>query len=804
MQKLFLLFFFSLLFFGSYAQSISGKVQESDGKPMPFVNVLLLHNKDSTLAKGAVSNEDGAYLMENIHPGTYLVAATMVGYTRAYSQPLTVKEGQGELKMALLTLQYDTRQLKEVSVVTTRQFVEQEIDRTVVNVANSIIASGSTALEVLEKAPGVTVDRQNDGIALRGKDGVIVMIDGKQTYLAMADVVALLRSTPSDNIDKIELITNPSSKYDAAGNSGIINIRMKKNNNLGTNGSLSLAGGSGRFDRERGSLQLNHRAKKLNLFGNYSANRGGNYWSLITDQDRLEGEERTVIYQDTYLRFRDQAQNAKAGMDYSFRKNTTIGLVWTGFWSNHQERGPATSLFSREVGGPAYLQAATDKTFSVVISNQVGNLNFAHTFGAKGGQLTADVDMGHFRRHFSNSLVTRATHTEGPADTYDGLLNEMPTTIDIRTFKTDYNRSLPGKWKMETGYKYSSVRTDNDLTLSMGPVGELQPDPLLSNHFQYTERVNAAYVSVSGKLGTKTEVLAGLRAEHTHSEGNSLTLKNVVERNYLNLFPSVFISRPLSNDHSLSLSYSRRIDRPNYESLNPARGYADPFLYSQGNAYLQPQYTQALEVKHSYKGKIFTSLGASYTNDLIFFVIQPVNSTTTERTPLNIGKSQVYNLTLSFPVKILDKWTLQATLLGFYSQFQYDYQSMRFNVQQASARLNGTSSIILGKGFSAELSGWLNTPRVNALIRSPWLGTLDAGIQKTINTRLKAKLSVQDIFHTNGFIGEIRTPGFQRSFRLAFDTRVAMLNLTYTFGNQQLKGMRQRKTGSEEEMQRTN
>jgi hypothetical protein len=388
--------------------------------------------------------------------------------------------------------------------------------------------------------------------------------------------------------------------------------------------------------------------------------------------------------------------------------------------------------------------------------------------------------------------------------TLDGLLNQMPTTIDIRTFKTDYNRSLAGSWKMEIGYKFSAVDTDNDLTLSSGPAGELQPDPLLSNHFKYTERINAAYASVSGKLDSKTELLVGLRAEHTYSVGNSITLNNVVERNYLNLFPSIFISRALSNTHQISVSYSRRIDRPNYEFLNPARSYADPFLYSQGNAYLQPQYTQALEFKHAYKSKLFTSLGASYTDDLIFYVLRPVDNITTERIPLNFGKSQVYNLTISFPIKLLDGWTLQTTLLGFYSQFQYNFQDIDFSPKQVSGRLNSTSSVILGKGWTAELSGWLNTPRINALTRSPWLGTLDAGIQKSINARLKAKLSVQDIFHTNGFIGMIDTPGFKRDFTLRFDTRVAMLNLTYTFGNQQLKGIRQRRTGSEEEMQRTN
>ena len=713
-------------------------------------------------------------------------------------------EGQSDVKAPLLVLADDTQELKEVTVVGTRPFIEQHVDRTVVNVSNSIIASGGTALEVLEKAPGVTVDRQNDGIALRGKDGVIVQIDGKQTYLAMADVVALLRSTPSDNIDKIELITNPSAKYDAAGNSGIINIRMKKNNNVGTNGSLSLAGGAGRHDRERASFQINHRTSKLNLFGNYGATRGGNYFELITDQDLIDGEERTISDQYTYLEFRQWGQNAKAGLDYTIGKNTTIGLIWTGFWNNHQEKGLANSYFRHQPAGPVYLQALTDKKLSSVFSNQVGNLNLQHTFGPKGGQLSTDVDLGHYQRDFSNALTTETVRADEPTPTLDGLFNQMPTTIDILTLKTDYNRSLSGSWNLEAGLKHSWVQTDNALTLSSGPVGALEPDPLLSNHFQYTERINAAYVSFSGKLDAKTELMLGLRAEQTASTGNSLTLDQVVKRNYVNLFPSLFISRPLSENHSLTFSYSRRIDRPSYESLNPARAYVDPYLYSQGNANLQPQYTQALEFKHGYKGEIFTSLGASFTNDMIFHFIQPVNNTTTERKPMNIGSSQVYNLTVSYPLTVLKGWTLQTTFLGYYSQFRYIYQDVPMNVQQISGRFNGTTAYVIGKGWTAELSGWINTLRVHAIVRSPWLGSVDAGLQKAIGSKLKAKLSLQDVFHTNGFIGEIDTPNYYRSFELAFDTRVLMLNLTYSFGNQQLKKMRQRKTGSEEEINRTN
>lgn len=790
--------------FGASGQSIKGRVQGDDGKPLPAVNVLLLSSVDSTLVKGAVSDTTGAYTIENIRSGVYLVSASMIGYRQAYSSPVTIPAQETSMEMAAFTLREDAQQLGEVVIVEKRPFVEQRIDRMVVNVANSIIASGSTALEVLEKAPGITVDRQNGSIQLRGKEGVIVQMNGKQTYLSMAELVTLLQTMTSDDIDQIELITNPSSKYDAAGNSGIINIVMKKNNNEGTNGSVSLGVGSGKYGRQRGSVQLNHRTKKLNVFGNYSGNHGGNYFHLKGNQSIDNGEQVNYTDQETYIRFFDRGQNAKAGLDYFINKNTTLGFVWTGFWNNNGEEGTAGSAFKKDDSEIIYLQAQTDKTISSVSANQVGNINFQHSFKGKGGEISADVDAGRYTRDYSNTLLTETISVENPGQPQTGLLIEMPTIIDIRTAKVDYSRSVFSKWKMEAGLKSSYVASDNDMTLSQGEAGDLVKDDSLSNHFQYTERVYAGYASFSGKIGEKTQVQAGLRVEHTHSVGNSLTLDQVVTRDYLNFFPSVFLSRALSQNHSLTLSYSYRIDRPNYQYLNPARSYVDPYIYSRGNPFLNPQYTHALELKHGYKEKIFTSIGASFVDDVVFYVIQPVDSIRTERTPDNFGKAQSYNLTVSFPIKVIKGWNIQVNMLGVYSQFEYTYLDVPTTVEQISGRLNASNTFVFGHGWTGELTGWVSTPGVYIIQESPWLGSVDVGIQKKIGSALSAKLSLQDVFHSNMYKAEINAPSYKTDFTLKFDTRIVMLNLIYTFGNQQLKGARQRRTGSEEEAQRAN
>ncbi|NIJ54423.1 outer membrane beta-barrel family protein [Dyadobacter arcticus] len=787
--------------------TLSGTIRDASEKPVPFVNVALLTDGDSSISKGTASDQQGFYTFDNVRAGRYLVRATAVGYQKVHSAVIDVS-GQ-PVTMPLLTLNELTGQLGQVEVRAKKPFVEQQLDRMVVNVANSIVGSGSTALEVLEKSPGVTVDYQNERLQLRGKEGVIVQIDGKQTYLSAQDVIAMLRGMSSDNIDKIELITNPSARYDAAGNSGIINIRLKKNAGIGTNATISAGAGSGRFDRERGSIQLNHRTLKFNLFGNYSINRGGNYWDfdLNRNQPDATGDEpgrRNLVSQFSRLSFRDLGQNAKAGLDFSPSKNTTIGVVWTGLWSKHSELGPAGASFRRAENTPVYLQTSTKKTYNTYSQNQIGNVNLQHAFGEKGGQLTADFDLGHFSREFANSLQTQTVINMGnEIGPVANLLITQPTEIDIRTAQLAYNRPLKDNWKLETGLKSASVKTDNVLELSSGTSGVLVPDPKLSNHFQYTERVNAGFVSVSGKW-RKTNLQVGLRTEHTHSEGKSLTLNQNIIKNYLKWFPSMFVSRPLSEQQTLTLSYSYRIDRPNYQNLNPARGYVDPYAYHQGNAYLRPQFTHAFEAKLGMKNGVFASIGANYTTDLMFFTIHAIEGNKSYVTTENLDHSSGYNATLSWPVTVVKGWQLQTNLMGYYNRFQYSYEGTVLNIENISGRLNGNNAFTLGKRWTAELNGWVSTPSVNGIWSSPWLGAMDFGLQRTVTSTLKLKLSVQDVFHSNRYRPRIDTPSSKQSGVLTFDTRVALLNITYSFGNQQVKAARQRRLSSDEESRRTN
>ncbi|HSJ68544.1 MAG TPA: outer membrane beta-barrel family protein, partial [Anditalea sp.] len=681
-------------------QNISGKILGPDSKPVVFANVLLLQPTDSALVKGTISDAEGIYRFDNVPEGNFLLSGYMMGYKRNYL-PIAIKKG--DIDAPLISLIEEVGILEEVVVETKRPLVEQDNYKTVVNVANSIIATGSTALEVLEKAPGVRVDRQNDGISLMGREQVIVQINGKQTYLSMSDVVALLRNMPSDNIDKIELVTNPTAKYDAEGNSGVINIVLQKNNNLGTNGSVSLTGGSGRYLRTNGSFQINHRTNKFNFFGNASALQNRFYWDFDLLRDQADGELRNIVTQLSYIRFLDKGQNAKAGVDYFLDDNTTIGIVWTGFGLNRFEDSPAHTAFRRSHESPVYFQQLTQKELSVQSQNHVANLNIQHNFKSHGAVLNVDFDLGFFRRQFTNDLITSTLIPHG-VEGLEALFTAMPTLIDIKTFKFDYSREVFGSWKMETGYKISNVQSDNNMSLRRGDIENVQLDPELSNHFRYLERINALYVSFNGKLFLETDLQLGLRAEHTYSLGESLNLGQRVPRDYLNLFPTVFISRKIMSNQTLGFSYGYRIDRPNYQSLNPGRSYLDPYAFSRGNPYLNPQYTHALELKHSFDSKIFTSIGANYISDYMIPILQPVDERSAERVMENFGTAQFYNANMSFPVTIHENWNLQANILGAYRRFQFIFLGNPLSTEQISGRFNGVNTFTLGKGWSAEMT----------------------------------------------------------------------------------------------------
>lgn len=806
-MKFFINLTVALLLSGSFALAqtpatkgkVSGAILDEKSQPFPFVNVLLLKAKDSTLAKGLAADENGKFLFDEVDSGEYLTLISMVGYQKSYSKKFSVFDKS--VNLPSFTLQPESQALNEVTVTAKKPFIEQEIDRTIINVENSIVSAGATALEVLERSPGVTVDQQNDRLQLRGKDGVIVQIDGKQTYLTQAELVNLLRNTPSDNIEKIELITNPSAKYDAAGNSGIINIKFKKNKNFGTNGNFSIGGGiaSPGYGRGNGSLALNNRKGKVSLFGTASGFEGEGFnRQVIYRAIPYEGKT-TTFNMDSKSDWRSRNYNYRVGMDYFATDKTTIGVLFSGFYNAW--KNPIRATDAEILNDDLSLQQTyhTDMTANNHMNNISANVNLKHQFNDKGKELTFDVDYVQYDSKGYNFLDTRYFNPNGtPTGETDIVRNNMPALINIGVAKLDYMQPI-GKGKFEAGLKSSYVKSDNNMIFeTFGDVWQL--DPSRTNQFKYTENINAGYANYNGQFNSKTKFQLGLRAEHTHAIGNSVTLNSIRDRNYLNIFPSVFVSRNLDSSNVLNLSYSYRIDRPNYQSLNPFEYYLDPYTFQKGNPNLRPQYTHSFQLVHVYKSFLNTTLAYSRVKDMIADEVPMLvpEKNQTYVTSENLDNQNYLSLTISAPIPVKKWWNIQTNVTAAYNHYQTFYRNAPFDMKIFTYNAFVNNTFTLPKNWTAELSGWYNSPAIYGLLSSKSQGAISLGLQKSLmDKKATIRLSVQDPFWTNKFRGTTKFEDIDLRVKSTWPSRQARITFTYRFGNQNVK-TRQRNTGSDD------
>ncbi|MBK7409839.1 MAG: outer membrane beta-barrel protein [Saprospirales bacterium] len=480
--------------------SLTGIVIEDSGQPAEFATVMLYRQGDSSLVKGDFTNEQGSFLFESLEPNTYFLQVTMVGFTDMVVPDIQMNATTPTIDLGTLRMGENVQQLSEVIVTAKKPFVERQADKLIVNVENSSVAVGNTALEVLRQAPGVTIDN-NDNISLRGRQGVIVMIDNKQTYLSMAEVANLLKNMPSESIETIEIITQPSARYDAAGNAGIINIRIKKNKNMGFNGSATLGAGAGLvwfdhlYEKTNGNLNLNYRQGKFNLFGNYSNrhNDGRNDLNL----------DRTVIFQDTTTYFDQHSQmvntnnshSFKVGLDYSLTDRQTLGIQANGqFNKEAMSMNNQSDIFlNGSPNGGILVENVRPENWS----NQTYNLNYRATFDSLGRELTADVDYAYYKGNSFDNILTSFFNGEGAVTGEEPLRSEVPIMVDIWAFKADYVHPLRSGLKLEGGVKTSFVTTDNDVVFELFEENDWIVDSTKTNHFLYEENISAAYANAS-------------------------------------------------------------------------------------------------------------------------------------------------------------------------------------------------------------------------------------------------------------------------------------------------------------------
>ncbi|MCZ4223644.1 outer membrane beta-barrel family protein [Pedobacter rhodius] len=808
MKKLFILIACLLVCGASFAQKtskLSGKVVDAKGQALPFAVVSVLNSPDTTVVKSGSTNVDGEFIFDQLKDGNYQLRISMLGYKTMKTAVFALT---ADLKMANLTIEGDAKQLKEVSIQGRKPYIEHQMDKTVLNVENSIVSSGSTALEVLEKAPGVQVDRQSEQIKLNNKSGVTLMIDGKTNFLSGADVTTLLSNMSSEQIATIELITNPSSKYDASGNAGIINIKLKRNKAFGTNGTVSLNGGQGLMPdsptdlvRAGINLNLNHREGKWNIFGNGAMARKSNFNNTYLTRNTFANGLASAFTQDFDRKNKGVGFQGKLGADYYASEKTVFGLMVDANTVN-TKLDNFSNTFIREVQSNAatnnsVLQNAYSKSPA---NNLTANFNVKHDFDKTGKNITFDADYSNFNNKKNEEFNARYLNQSGQQTNNSLLRNNTDANIDIFAAKTDLTLPVNKTMKFEAGLKSSYVVTHNDFLSEQFLSGIWQNDLGKSNNFIYKENINAAYVNF-GKEWKVWQIQLGLRAEHTHSNGNSVTSNKEVDRNYLSIFPTAFVNQKLNENNNIRYSYSRRVDRPNYQQLNPFAFYMDPYAVDQGNPYLKPQFTDNFEIGYSYK-EISFSVNYSNTKDLITQISQQDEVTRIVSViRQNLGRAQNYSANLYFPVKIAKWWSMQNNVSLYYNKFSDgNLQGAVYSAGKLAYNFNTSQSFILPDNFTVEVSFWYNSPKVYGVEQTtiPQYA-LNAGIQKSmLNKKLKLRLNMDDILLTNYWKGALNYQNVNLQVTNHYTSRRANFSISYAFGNQNVKSARSRNTATDD------
>lgn len=807
MKQTVLVLLFAALALGIAAQtaSISGKITDDTDAVVPFANVVLYRLADNSLVKVETTDDSGVFKFHQLAADNYRLEATFVGFADLGRSDIELKAGQN-LELGTLSFAAQAVELETATVKAQRVLVEVKPDRTVFNVEGTINSAGGDGMSLLRKAPGVTVDN-NDNINVLGRTGVLLYVDGKRLPLTGQDLTNYLQNLSAEQVDRIDIITNPGAKYEAEGNAGIIDIRLKRDKSMGANGSVSLSSSQGRYHRSSLNASGNYRNKGLSLFATAGATTGEVFNKMIfrSFQNGLLINESNNIVNSW------QNYNVRLGADLFLGKHHTVGALVTARTLDGERR------LNNRMGIAS--QASPEVTDSVLIANNFAdnrvrqntyNLNYRFDNG-KGQTLNIDADYGRYRTE-SERIQPNLYYDANEQVVLTEIINffDTPTEIDISTLKLDYNTNILGG-KLGLGGKLSQVVTDNNF-LFYDVINDFNEfNDFRSNRFEYDERVYAGYLSFDRALGKKLNFTLGLRAEQTDATGDLQAYRTElkeppVELNYLNWFPNAGLTWQAGEQHTLNLAYGRRINRPDYNVLNPFNNQLSQLSYEKGNPFLRPEIVNNLELGYTLAYRYNFKLAYSRTTDQITRLIAPddVDPRASFITWENLAEQKVFSLNISAPVQVRKGWNAYFNLSGSHLDNQADYGNGAIvDVQAWTYNIYQQHTLDLPAGFKGEVSGWYSGPGVwGGVFRYESSWSLNLGLQrKFLNDRINAKLTVNDLFFESGWDGYSEFNGLYSVGFGRFDSRRVALSLSYNFGNENVKS-RKRKTGLEEESNR--
>ena len=788
---------------GRPADKITVTVSDAQRSGIANATVELLRAGDSALIKVGITDSTGLATFEQVNEGVYLFRVTVVNYQLRYSSFVQIPLTQTGEMIPPIVMEPASVALQGVTINSRKPFIQQLPGKTVINVDASITNAGTTVMEVLEKSPGITIDKDGN-INLKGRTGVMIMIDNKPTYLSGPDLANLLLGMNSSQIEVIELITNPSAQFDAAGNAGIINIKTKKNKQRGFNGTINTSYGQGQYYKFNNSLQLNFRKDKWNYFFNYSMNANKGFTDLYALRTYYKEDRETVesmLEQPSDMKGEGQNHSFRGGIDYFAGKKTTVGVALNGMFLRRHN----------SVNNTASWLESSGTTDSVIYTQSKGrskwnnaglNLNMRHSFSAT-KELSADIDYLTYDIHgyqaFQNTLA-------GPGGYTEAFEGDLPSRINIFSAKADYSAQYSNTLKLESGWKSSRIHTDNSAMYFYWDGTEWQEDLGKTNHFLYTENIHAAYGNIEKKVDRWT-LQSGLRYEFTHYDanqlGNSAQRDSAFSRTYHNLFPSASANFEADSMNQFMLSVGRRIDRPPFQKLNPFLFIINKYTYQRGNSLIRPQYTWNFELSHTFKNILTTTAGYSHTKDYFSQLFLAGSDGMVIYTEGNFSSMENASLQVSTVLSPLSWWSFNAQAMINHKRIEgILWEKYVASITQGNFSMN--NQFRFKKNWSAELSGFYITKNQNDIqeVLEP-TGQVSMGVShQVLKSKGTVRVTFRDIFYTQAMEGFTEFKQADEYFKIKRDSRVCTISFSYRFGKAYKTPVKRSTGGARDEIER--
>ncbi len=775
---------------------VNGSIHDVSGEPIAYANVMLLSPEDSLVVKGAVTNEKGDFHFDEVEEESYLLSASLLGFIQYIDRQEIVCNSPITLTPIVLLESED--ELEEVQVTAQLPLYESKIDRMVINVQSSITAAGNTVLEVLQRSPGVMVNRQSNSIMLNGKSGVTIMINNRIQRLPMEVVFQMMDGMSAANIEKIELITNPPAKYDAEGTGGIIHLIMAESVDMGTNGNFGLIAGMNARETLGGNFNLNHRRKNFSFFVDYAILYDQNIW-VMENSFQINNPDFVSSFQSIMDRpFKLTNQSFRTGFEFDLSKKTNIGALISANQRHYQM--DATAVFNNKITSDSSSYGNINIHELNVWNHFASNIHLIHQINDR-SSLRLDLDYNLSKNNNPSSYQLDFNYPERNLSSDQLIDMTKVTPIHMKVAGLDYNFKPSASLNFEAGVKGTFTTFENDVEVIFTQNGNSFKDDELSILAFLEEDILAAYMSAEWKINEKNQINAGLRFENTRTYVSTASEKGVVDRNFGNYFPSIFYKKTISDNLNLNFVYSRRVQRPTFEQLAPFVFFMDPNTFFSGNPALLPAIVGGIKTDINYR-RANISIEYNHLNNPIAR-FQPEIDLINNRQILrsqNLDYQKIYSINLSVPWIITDWWDVQWNSGGFYTLLRTAHLEQNTNLNFFNFTSNVTSNFNLPNNFSAEITGVYQSKMNWGIWHFSPLANLNIGFQKKLNyDKGIFRLTINDIFYN--YIWQLNSsiPEYNVTSFFIGDIHLQAIRVNYirNFGNKKLRGVNI-KSGSEE------